>query len=130
MAKPKGLISTIIMIAAVVIILLAFLSIITQPAPKGAGLKKVVTISVTESGFKPASLTVTRGTVVEWENQDDPEAVITSGTYGDSQQGAKPLFMSPQLTEDGTFKYEFNQAGTFSYHNKLKPAQAGVVEVK
>jgi plastocyanin len=78
-------------------------------------------VSITSSGFEPAQITVGVGDTVVWANRD----AVTRQLVADG--GA---FNSPQLPPGETYTFQFQRAGTFTYHDRLKSAHKGTVVVR
>jgi plastocyanin len=70
--------------------------------------------------FSPASITVTKGTTVTWTNNDDLSHTVTSDTG---------IFNSGVLNTGQTFRFTFNNIGTFNYHCSIHPFMVGKVIV-
>jgi plastocyanin len=77
-------------------------------------------IAIDNFSFKPATITIPRGTRIVWENDDDiPHSLVET-------QGK---FHSPALDTEDKFGFTFNQAGTFEYFCGLHPHMTGKVVV-
>lgn len=68
--------------------------------------------------FLPAVVTISKGDTVTWINQD---SVIHDVTGSVLSSGA--------MSQDATFKFTFNEAGTFDYICTHHPSMAGIVTV-
>jgi plastocyanin len=87
------------------------------------------TVVYTNSGFSPVNLTVKRGTTVIFRNDSsgqlwvasDPHPVHTDLSSFDSRQGIAP---------GESFRYTFNETGTWGYHNHLDSGDEGTVTVQ
>jgi plastocyanin len=102
---------------AVLGVLLAGL-VVAAPAADAATVK---TVSMTSGlKFMPASVTVTRGTVVKWRNTSFFTHTTTSNT------GLWNKTVSPGTA----FSRTFSKAGTFRYHCKIHSGMTGTVVVK
>jgi 3',5'-cyclic AMP phosphodiesterase CpdA len=77
--------------------------------------------SIDNFDFRPKSLTVKPGTMVEWTNKDDTPHTVTSDT------GA---FGSQVIDTDQRFQFQFANAGRFPYHCKLHPTMTAEVVVQ
>lgn len=73
-------------------------------------------------GFAPATLTVAKGTRVEWTNASDAPHTVTS----DSGTTLASSIISPS---GGTFDFTFTQPGTYSYHCTVHPYMKGTIVV-
>jgi plastocyanin len=90
-------------------------------AVAGSGSAATTTVRITKSGFSPANVTVNFGDTVTWTNNDnaDHQLVADDGT-----------FASPILKPGKSYSFTFRRAGTFRYHDALKPSLRGRVTVK
>ncbi len=102
-----------------------------------------VTITYTNKGFEPSTISVATGTTVEWINLSDKLMWIASDPHpshtnlpGFDQRGTE----SNEDTQSavpiayahggGGYMHTFTTAGTWTYHNHLDPAGRGVVVVE
>ncbi len=76
--------------------------------------------------YRPANLTVTPGTTVTWSQKDAGEHTVTSGTIVQGGAGVteKPdgKFDSGDIATGGTYKFKFDEAGTYPYFCEIHPA--------
>ena len=77
--------------------------------------------------FEPASITVSAGTTVKWENKDTTLHTVTSGSAEAGDSGK--VFDSPYLAAGKEFEHKFDTAGTFDYYCTLHPFMKGKVVV-
>jgi plastocyanin len=95
------------------------LAILIAPAAARSG--DAVQVRIDNFKFGPASLTIKKGTVVTWTNQDDiPHSIVLTAL------GAQ----SKALDTDKAFTYQFNRTGTFVYICGLHPFMRAKVVVK
>jgi plastocyanin len=81
---------------------------------------KIITVKIDNFAFEPASLTVAKGTTVEWTNGDDiPHTIVEK----------KVRFKSPALDTDDRYRHTFNEPGTFSYFCSIHPHMVGEIHV-
>lgn len=78
----------------------------TYSTPPGGGTSPVV--SMYNMAFAPATITVAKGTVVKWQNNDTYAHTV------DSNDGT--TFSSGNIGGGGSFSYTATVAGTFNYH--------------
>ena len=93
------------------------------PSPTAAsGNTKMVTVINGNDGFafSPASLTVTVGTTVVWQNGTGAPHTVTSDT-GSTLNG--------MLNTGGTYSFTFTKAGTYSYHCEIHPYMKAMIIV-
>lgn len=77
------------------------------------------TISIINFAFSPASLTTNTGDTVTWVNQDS----VAHRVVG-------PAFDSGVLSTGQSYRFTFNQSGTFNYNCSIHPSMQGVVIVQ
>ncbi len=77
--------------------------------------------------FDPASITVSVGTTVKWENKDTTLHTVTSGSAEAGDSGK--VFDSSYLAAGKEFQHKFDTAGTFDYYCTLHPFMKGKVVV-
>jgi len=86
-------------------------------------------VSITKTGFVPATITVQRGQAVTWTNNDTAQHQPISDTA--QATGSDPYISANKaLNTNDTYTYFFNKAGSYSYHDKTNPVLQGVVIVK
>jgi plastocyanin len=91
-------------------------------APGSPGAKaKTVAVTMKDTAFIPASLTVKVGQKIKWTNQDDVPHNVTS------QSG--PSIQSPTFSKGGTFTYSAKTAGTISYVCTIHPNMTATITV-
>ncbi len=78
-------------------------------------------VTISNYSFSPATLTVTAGTTVTWTNKDSAAHTVTSDDN---------VFTSSNLATNATYKYTFNNAGTFTYHCSIHASMKGTIIVK
>jgi plastocyanin len=87
----------------------------------------IVAVTIRESAFDPAIITVPRGTKVTWENQDAIDHQVINDAIGQTGEGA--LFKSNLLPTGGVFSFTFIQPGTYPYHCNIHPFMTGSITV-
>jgi len=80
-------------------------------------------VSIVSFGFNPASLTIKAGTTVTWTNTS------TIGHTSTSDSGSAVSWDSGDLNSNGTFKFTFTKAGTYTYHCAIHPNMMGTIVV-
>jgi plastocyanin len=100
------------------IIVVAAMLALAVPAGSFAA---TTTVKILGTAFAPKSLTVESGDTVKWVNADNAshQIVADNGT-----------FASPTLTQNESYSFTFKVAGTFAYHDALRPATKGTITVK
>jgi len=111
---------------SLMIIALVILGGCTQQTADQAGKKDVektsegiVTVSIKDFAFNPATITITKGTKVTWVNEDSAPHTATS-------EGS---FDSGTLSKGQSFSYIFAETGTFNYKCSIHPSMKGKVIV-
>lgn len=80
-------------------------------------------VEIEDSAFKPASITVKKGTTVKWTNKDDIQHNVAPDEQSDAFKG------SPMLSKGDSYSFTFNTVGTYSYHCTPHPFMKGTVTV-
>src|SRR5712691_4366065 len=79
-------------------------------------------VTIAQTGFQPGTITIATGQSVTWTNRDSSGAshqvVADDGS-----------FTSAILKQGATYSHMFEDAGTFKYHDGLRPAFTGTVAV-
>jgi plastocyanin len=101
-------------VIAGVIVLLLF----AGASPAAAAIFRV---SITNSGFRPATLTIKTDDSVTWTNKSTKNHQVVSNS------GA---FASPVLAPRKSYTFTFRAAGRYRYHDGLHPALKGTVIVQ
>jgi plastocyanin len=77
-------------------------------------------ISIKNFAFNPATLTIKRGAIVTWTNDDSAtHTVVITGVTN-----------SGNIKSGQSFNYTFNNVGTFDYHCSIHPLMTGKVIVE
>ncbi len=79
-----------------------------------------VVISMDETGFNLATVTVARGSMVTWINDGDSTQTVTGDDGGPD---------SDSIVAGASYTYTFNTAGTYTYHSEENPELVGVIVV-
>lgn len=90
-------------------------------AVTGAAPAATTSVRITKSGFSPTNITINFGDTVTWTNADTADHQLVA------DDGA---FASPILKAGKTYSFTFRRAGTFRYHDALKPTLRGRIVVK
>lgn len=121
------------LIAAVVIIVFGFMLIKNlnhnEPTPPVVTPPKTASVNITEDGFAPSTIKVNIGTVVIWHNLDHKPHRIAANPYG-THSTLPSLDSMSKIPPNGTYRYTFDKAGTYGYHDELNPKINGTVIVK
>ncbi len=81
----------------------------------------------TNECYIPAALTISTGTIVIWENEDNAAHLATSGTPDGGPDG---IFDSGMIMAGSTFEHEFSDSGEFVYYCLVHPWMVGTVTVE
>jgi plastocyanin len=88
--------------------------------PSGSGGPGENEVFIEGMAFNPSTIAVTAGTTITWTNKDAVAHTVTSNTN---------MFDSGSISTNGTFKFTFATAGTYSYYCKIHPNMVGSVTV-
>ena len=83
-----------------------------------AGASAQIRIS---SGFTPSTLTVPRGTLVTWVNDDKLPHTVTS---------SEGVFASQAIHSEESFFFRFEVPGTYTYFSGFEPHMTGRIVVR
>ncbi len=86
------------------------------------------TVTLTQDGFSPATLTIKVGTKVTWINKSGGDATVNSNPHP-AHTNYTPLNLGG-FSNGGTLSLTFNKAGTYGYHNHLSASQIGTIVVQ
>jgi plastocyanin len=78
------------------------------------------TVTIQNLAFNPTTLNVQVGKTVTWINKDSTTHRVVSDIG---------LFDSGNLTNGMSYKYTFNQTGSFPYHCSIHPSMTGTIVV-
>lgn len=94
----------------------------STPASSGG----VVKVDMKNIQFNPKTVTVKKGTTVEWVNEDSVNHDVVK------KSGPGPKFASGtgNIGSGGTYKQTFNAPGTIQYVCTVHPGMAGTIVVK
>jgi len=79
-----------------------------------------VNVSITNSGFSPANLTVSKGAMVTWTNYTGISQTVTSPSY----------FNFGEIASGKTYSRMFNFIGTYNYYSVNQSNMTGSITVK
>ena len=85
-------------------------------------------VSLTSSGFTPATLTVKAGSTVTWTNNSGETATVNSDPHP-THTNYPPLNLG-RFDNGGTLSLTFDKPGTYGYHNHLNPSERGTIIVQ
>lgn len=87
-------------------------------------------VSITSTGFSPATITIKPGQAVVWTNTDTMSHEVASDPYPVDNELSTFNDRQPLLQND-TYSYIFDLTGTYTYHDTLNPySLKGTVIVK
>lgn len=95
---------------------------VTDPA------SQIPIIDVTEAGYKPATLTVSVGTRVNWVNKTSKKVTVHSADHPTHLKF--PFLNLGEFAPGGAVQTLFEKPGTFTYHNHYDSKMSGTVVVK
>ena len=100
-----------------------------EPATLVEGVKASAVVEITNEGFKPATLSINKGTLVTFVNKDAGQHSVASDPHPTHTNLSG--FDSTNLNNEDTYFFVFNKIGTYNYHDELNPLQfKGTVIVK
>jgi len=95
------------------------------PAPTS----EEVIVRATDNGYEPSFITISVGTTVTFANESSRPVQTASAVHPIHQM--LPEFDALRGFAPGeSYSFTFQSAGTWRYHNHLRPQQTGVVTVE
>lgn len=85
-------------------------------------------VTVTSSGFDPATITVAPGTQVVWTNTSGVDVTVSSDAH--PTHLLFPFLNLGNFSDGSSVSVVFEKAGTYTYHNHLNPSQKGTILVQ
>ena len=92
--------------------------VITGASQPAATVTK--TVSITATGFTPATRTIATTDAIRWTNNDTKSHQVVANNGS---------FVSPTIAPGRSYTHTFNTAGTFRYHDALHPSLTGKIVV-
>lgn len=129
--NKKKLTALLIIAAAAIIGIIAIIILMIRsnnPPVSGDEKPQVAYISITDQGFVPAELKITRGMSVVWRNETTAPHQIASNPYPE-RSDLPGLNAQNHLLPQSEYSYTFAETGTFGYHDYLNPTINGMVTV-
>ena len=103
-------------------------TIVQGSAGTGSGENKYEGEAHAGLGFDPPELTIEKGTIVKWVNNDTSTHTVTSGDPGDDTIGT--AFDSSYLSEGDVYLHKFKNEKTYNYYCTMYPFMKGKIIVK
>ncbi|KKR40545.1 hypothetical protein A2434_01340 [Candidatus Woesebacteria bacterium RIFOXYC1_FULL_41_14] len=103
----------------------------TSPTPSPVSAVtaiKVNVVTLSESGFSPASLTIKAGENVTWENKSGVRATVDSNPHP-VHTSYQPLNLG-EFSDGQSVNLTFDTPGTYNYHNHFNSNQSGTIIVE
>ena len=86
-------------------------------------------VKITDDGFEPATLTVSSGDTVTFENDSSDDSWPASDVHPTHQDYPGFDAKKPLLPGD-SYSFTFTKTGTWGYHNHLEPDVKGTIVVQ
>jgi plastocyanin len=118
------------LVPIVVILLFIALGVVTwmflqSSTDQTAEETSTVTVTITDEGFSPATVKVTKGQDVTWKNQTSKARQLAS------DEGKPEGFITREaLALNDSYSFTFDQDGTFHYHDPENLGRKGTVIVE
>lgn len=132
-SKYKALHIVLLIVLLIAIVSFAVVVIIhhynQQKTIAATGATVPVEESITSTGFTPSTVTINTGQSVLWTNYDTKIHTVSSDPY--PTDNGLFGFKSQTIEPGQTYSFEFDQKGTFGYHDDLNPTTfKGTIIVK
>lgn len=101
-----------------------------------------VTVTYTDSGFQPSTVTIQKGQTVRWESEASGSMWVASSRHpthmeyaGSSRtehcsNGEQTSSAFDQCSSGSSFSFTFEKTGDWNYHNHDSPSHLGTVVVE
>lgn len=86
------------------------------------------TVTLTQNGFEPKEITIKPGERVIWVNNSKQPATVNSDPH--PAHTLYPFLNLGEFADGSSVQVVFTEAGTYGYHNHLRPDEKGTVIVK
>jgi plastocyanin len=86
------------------------------------------TVTLTDSGFQPQTLTIKSGARVVWTNNSGTVGTVNSDNYPTNL--LYPFLNFGQFNNGSSFSTVFQTTGTYTYYNFVSPGQKGTIIVE
>ena len=120
--------SLLIAVAIIGILVLLAHKSSTSIASVTTGVPAVAQVAVTPDGFSPASISIKKGSSVEFTSTDMAPHWVESDPYP-SATSLPALDATAAIGSGDSFTAVINSAGTYTYHDRLNPTVTGTVIV-
>lgn len=102
----------------------------TQPIQPESTVNNVQqqVVTVTTTGFTPATLSIKAGSRVVWQNKSGQVVTVNSANHP-THQVYRPLNLG-EFNDGSSVQLVFDKAGTYTYHNHLNDSQTGQIVVQ
>ena len=94
---------------------------LAEKSPTTKRTAKTHTVTIKNSKYSPASLTVNVGDTVVWKNDDDKDHTVIADDKS---------FKSDNISSGDDYTFAFKKAGTFKYGCKYHPREKGTITVE
>lgn len=129
---PKKQLVTIAVLVVILITLIAFTFLIIKKKQEQVTKAPEVTavVSITKTGFVPATLSIKSGQTVKWTNDDDSPHRVASNPHP-THTGLPDFDSKNNLEKGASFTFTFKKPGSFGYHDHLNPQSfQGIISVQ
>jgi plastocyanin len=113
---------TILLITVAALALVSTMFVVSEHGTALAQKQPTRTASIQNFSFKPANITIKRGTKVIWINKDTTQHTATANNARSFDSGT--------LGPGQRFSHTFKRAGKKAYHCEIHPSMKGSVTVK
>ena len=100
----------------------------TKPTPPAAEVSDSLTVTLTDKGFSPTTLTIKKGQTVTFLNKSSEKMWVSANPFPSAADF--PAFNEKSGTASGTsWDFTFDKTGVWFYHNHYHPAQGAKIIV-
>jgi plastocyanin len=111
------------LIAAVILVVIGVASVLLvhNRSKQGAQAESATAaVQITDTAFVPETIKIKQGQSVTWTNTDISLHQVAADPYP-SHSKLPSLFSQESLSQNETYTFTFDKAGTYTYHDPLNP---------
>lgn len=113
-----------ILLAVIVIALVGIIGMFVMRKPKPINVPVIpvaqATVTITKTGFVPATIKIKKGQQVTWTNTDTKDHQVSADPHP-SHSSLPNLSETSKILPQESMSFTFEKTGTYGYHDELNP---------
>ncbi len=102
---------------------------VTPPPPPPPAVPEIKTVSYTDSGFNPSSVSIKRGETVKFRNDSSGGMQVASNVHP-VHSDYSGFDAGRAYGQGETYSFTFDRTGSWNYHNHVNAGRGGQVVVE